>query len=165
MIQDIRSKGGRTLGTSKKRKREHSITLITAKNQITIEYKNEMGKSSSKRMKKGRLTEIIRKVMKRTNNLPESLVVLESTICKQLTWGDNISNSVGRYASITLDLDPIFVSINVHMARIRQSLISYQVLNLINGMINMDPVRHKFTTFKEKHSTGDIDHGRVGPGY
>ena len=42
VIQDARCKGGLPLGTSKKRKRDHSIAFLAAKNEITIEYKKDM---------------------------------------------------------------------------------------------------------------------------
>ena len=123
-----------------------------------------MVKLSSKRLKKGCLTEIIRKV-KRTNNLPESVDIHGSMICKRLTRGTTFSNGVGRHTSPLLDLERTFVSIIVHMARIRQSLTPAQALNLINGMVNMAPVQHKLIAFKEKYYTSDTDPGKVGPGY
>ena len=98
-----------------------------------------MVKASSKIPKKGRLAEIIRKV-KRTNNLPESVVIYEYTIRKWLTRGTTFSNGVGRHTSPLLDLEPTFVSIIVHMAQIRQSITLDQALNLINGMIYMAPM-------------------------
>ena len=123
-----------------------------------------MVKSSSKRLNKGRLAEIIRKV-KRINNLHESVVIHESKICKRLNRGTTFSNAIGGHTSTLLDLEPTFVSIIVHMERIRHSLTSAQALNLINGMIDMAPVQNKFIAFKEKYSTADKDPGRVGLGY
>ena len=103
--------------------------------------------------------------MKRTNNLPENVVIHESTIRKRLTRGTTLSNGVGGHTSPLLDLEPTFVSIIVHMARIFQCLTPAQALNLINGMIDMAPVQNKFIAFKEKYYTADKDPGRVGPGY
>ena len=123
-----------------------------------------MVKSSSKRLNKGRLDEIIRKV-KRINNLHESVVIHESKICKRLNRGTTFSNAIGGHTSTLLDLEPTFVSIIVHMAWIRQSLTPAQALNLINGMINMATVQKKLIAFKEKYSTADTYPGGVGPGY
>ena len=106
-----------------------------------------MVKSSSKILKRGCLAEIIRKV-KRTNNLPESVVIHESMIRKRLTGGTEFLNGVGGHTSPLLDIEPSFVSIILHMARIHHSLTPAQALNLINGMINMAPVQHKLATFK-----------------
>ena len=74
-----------------------------------------MVKSSSKILKRGCLAEIIRKV-KRTNNLPASVVIYEYTIRKWLTRGTRFSNGVGGHTSPLLDLELTFVSIIVHMA-------------------------------------------------
>ena len=102
--------------------------------------------------------------MKRTNNLPENVVIHESTIRKRLTRGTTLSNGVGGHTSPLLDLEPTFVSIIVHMARIFQCLTPVQALNLINGMINMVTVQKKLIAFKEKYSTADTYPGGVGPG-
>ena len=88
---DVKVKGGRPLGTSKKRKLDESLALLAAKNEITSEYKLQMEKSSVKRMKKGSLAEIIIEV-KRKNNLNQDVVILESTIRKRLTRGTTFSN-------------------------------------------------------------------------
>ena len=108
--------------------------MLAAKNEITSEYKLEMDQSSVKRMKRGRLAEIISEV-KRKNNLDKDVVILESTIRKRLTRGTTFSDGVGGHTSPLSKLEPTFVATILQMARIRQSLTPVQALELINGMI------------------------------
>lgn len=140
--------------------------MLAAKNEITSEYKLEMDQSSVKRMKKGRLAEIISEV-KRKNNLDKDVVILESTIRKRLTRGTTFSNGVGGHTSPLSALEPTFVATIVQMARIRQSLTPAQALELINGMITGAAAQLKLMAFKKKYSTfnSDVDARRVGPGY
>ena len=75
----MKTKGGHPLSTSKKRKQDHFLALLTAKKEIPSEYKLEMGKSLVKWMKRGCLAEIISEV-ERKNNVSEDVLILKSTI-------------------------------------------------------------------------------------
>ena len=140
--------------------------MLAAENEITSEYKLEMDNSSVKRMKKGRLAEIISEV-KRKNNLDKDVVILESTIRKRLTRGTTFSNGVGGHTSPLSALEPIFVATIVQMARIRQSLTPAQALELVDGMIKGVATQHKLISFKKKYSSvnSNSDAKRVGLGY
>ena len=131
---DVKCKGERPIGTSKKRKQEKSLALLAEKSEIISEYKLEMDESSVKQMKNSRLDEIISEV-KRKNNLDKGVVILESIIRNRLTRGTPFSNSVGRHTSPLREIKPTFVSTIMQISRIRQSLIPIQALKLIDGMI------------------------------
>ena len=83
-----RKNGGRPLGSSDKRKRENGISVVATTNEITIAFNSEKQAAfdNKKRMKKGRLTELINEI-KSKNNIATSIKIQQNTIRRQSQRG------------------------------------------------------------------------------
>ena len=125
--------GGRPKGSSKKRKREIETATLAAKNEIVEKCKVEVRASKKRRLKKGRLDEIIKSV-KINNNIP-FVEIKADTIRQRIFRKTSFSDGVGRHTSPLLAMESTFVATIIKMARICQSLTPSQALCLINNMI------------------------------
>ena len=74
-----RKKGGRPVGSTDVNKKVCVLSVIAAKNEIAITLDCEKKALGKKRLRVGRLDEIIRDV-KRRNGLPEDLVISKASI-------------------------------------------------------------------------------------
>ena len=74
-----RVKGGRPEGTTDKRKYNNSKAAISSKNEIVDIYFTEKKAAGKKRLKRGRLDEIIAEV-KETNKLTDNIVINKALI-------------------------------------------------------------------------------------
>ena len=117
-----RQKGGRPAGTTAKRKRVISLATVAAKNEISRIFKDEkQALRKGKRMKRGRLEQIVTKICRKRNipHLPEETI---KTI-RQREWRKRtFITSVGGLVSPLLAVEPKVVSIILQMCRICQCL-------------------------------------------
>ena len=160
-----RKNGGRPLGSSDKRKRENNISVVATTNEITIAFNSEKQAAfdNKKRMKKGRLTELINEI-KSKNNIATSIKIQENTIRRRSQRGKMYSDGVGGHQSPLTPIEPTIVSTIIQMARIRQCLTPSQGLKLVNDIIKDTPVQQDLEDFKTKFSLSKNPRS-VGSGY
>ena len=77
-----KSYGGRPVGATNRKRKLSAMALIATANEIALQYKIEKDsvKRVKKRMKKGRLSELIEET-KEKNNLPVDAVITKTQIC------------------------------------------------------------------------------------
>mmetsp|Transcript_31321 Transcript_31321/g.37267 ORF Transcript_31321/g.37267 Transcript_31321/m.37267 type:complete len:250 (-) Transcript_31321:858-1607(-) len=133
-----RGNGGRPKGGTKYKHLNCKVALITAKNDIAILYADEKKRANNKkkRMRKGRLAEIISKV-KRQGGLPDKVKLSPKVIQKRVDRGGLIvMNEKGSgQVSPLLEIEPQFVQVVIPMARIGDPLAPTKDLELIHDMI------------------------------
>ena len=78
-----KSYGGRPVGATNQKRKLSAMALIATANEIALQYEKEKNsvKKDKKRMKKGRLSELIKKA-KEKNNLPADAVNTKTQICQ-----------------------------------------------------------------------------------
>ena len=77
--------GGRPIGTTKKKRKLDAMAMVSSMNEIALQFEKEKkkAKDSGKRMKKGRIDEIIDAV-KKQNNLPDKCVIKKEVIWQRI---------------------------------------------------------------------------------
>ena len=108
--------------------------MIASKNEIATLYKAERDQAGKKRLKRGRLDDIIKEVKKR-NLLPDDIVIDKPLIRQRMK--QNIFVSVG-HAGLSSPLKKIEPEIDetlIQLSKMRQSLTPSQSVQLINSMI------------------------------
>ena len=161
-----RSKGGRPKGATIAKKRDCDSSFIAARNEIATIFHKEKKKCGKKRMRKGRLAEIIRDVKKR-RSLPDDFDV-PSALVRKRSQRNNLMlvNKNGRgNVSPLLQYEPTFVDLMIQMGRIHRSLTPSGALALINDSIATTPAQDALIKWKQKHNiTGEAE-GEVGHKY
>ena len=164
-VSDItleRKKGGRPVGASNKNKNNLKLAVIASKNEIATLYKAERDQAGKKRLKRGRLDDIIKEVKER-NSLPDDIVIDKPLIRQRMK--QNIFVSVGHagLSSPLTKIEPEIVETLIQLSKMRQSLTPSQSVKLINSMITGTDIQQKLISFKQKYSHGGD--GTVGVGY
>ena len=164
MTGNVRGKGGRPNGTTDVNKKVSNLSVIAAKNEIALTLDSEKKSLGKKRLRAGRLDEIISEVKKR-NGLPDDYVINKSTIRQRLKKKQNLMVYVDHpgHASPLSQIEPEIVAVLIQMAQIRQCLTPSQAIHLINSMIKGTPIQKELIQFKEKYSHGGD--GCVGRGF
>ena len=161
----VRKKGGRPVGSTDVNKKVCELSVIAAKNEIALTLDSEKKALGKKRLRVGRLDEIIRDV-KRRNGLPKDLVISKAAIRQRLKKKGKMMVYVGHGGHTTplQRIESEIVSVLIQMARIRESLTPSQAIQLINSMIVGTSVQRELVEFKDKYSHGGKG-GCVGQGY
>ena len=130
-------KGGRLNNTSINEMKNQSVCLISAKNEVATLYaaeKERVGRKG-KRMKKGRLQEIVEDV-KNKQKLPCDFVVDYNVVKKRIQRKSIVVVNKGQgVVSPLIDIEPHFVDVILKMAQIGKSLTPTQCLTLMNDLI------------------------------
>ena len=114
-----KSYGGRPVGATNQKRKLSAMALIATANEIALQYKKEKNsvKRVDKRMKKGRLSELIEKAKER-NNLPADAVITEMQIRQRLKRNVPITVNCAGVTQPLAPVEPKIISMIVQMARI-----------------------------------------------
>ena len=137
-----KSSGGRPVGATNQKRKLCAMALIATANEIALQYQFEKDsvKRAKKRMKKGRLSELI-KEKKKKNNLPEDAVITKTQICQRLKRNAPMTDHHAGMNSPLAPVEPRIVSTIVQMARLRMAITPSQGIRLINDLIDGTPVQ------------------------
>jgi len=132
--------GSRPKGTTNKWKRIEELTVVVTKNEIALKFEAERKESedSNKRMKKGRLLEIVNEISK---NINLTYVIKPGSICQRLKRKKTLSITRGGQISPLLPVKEKIVDVIIQFARIRKCINLTQVIILVNSMINGTPIQ------------------------
>ena len=170
MMSSSRGNGGRPVGSTKIMAKNITIAYVAAKNEIATRFSGEKmrAKAKFKRLKKGRLDEIISQVKKK-RNLPHDFVVSPTVIRKRVERNNLIVTNEGGSGQVStlLDLEPQFICIVTQMHRIGEPLTPMKALALFNDLIEGTENQAKLKKWKLKHTNAKTDDecGRVGYKY
>ena len=154
------------MGTTNQKRKLDQVALIATRNEISLQYENEKKEAVrlKKRLKKGRLSELI-KMVKTKNNLAH-IPITEALIRQRLKRDVTTTVNYSGISSPLAAVEPMIVSTIVQMSRIRQSLTPTQALQLINSMIEGTPVQDDFIEWKRTIGKYYNDDSKtVGRGY
>ena len=159
-----RSNGGRPVGATNKKRKMCAMALIATANEIALQYKIEKDslKRAKKRMKKGRLSELIKET-KEKNNLPVDAVITETQIRQRLKRNAPMTEHRAGVTSPLAPVEPRIVSTIIQMARIRMAISPSKGIRLINDLIEGTPVQKDLIEMKK--AMGWSNTGTVGLGY
>ena len=150
----VRARGGRPVGSTNESKQNGKMCYIATKNEIAIQYSLERRAAGKKRLKRGRLDEIISDIKKR-NCLPDDFTVDKQLIRQREKTGNIfITQDNGGHLSPLQPVEAKVIATIVQMARIRQCLSPSQGVHLINSMIDGTHVQRELTELKRKFLHG-----------
>ena len=160
-----KSYGGRPVGATNQKRKLRAMALVATANEIALQYKKEKDsvKRVKKRMKKGRLSELIKET-KEKNNLPLDAVITETQIRQRLKRNAPMTVNHAGKTSPLAPVEPRIVSTIVQMARIRMAISPSQGIRLINDLIDGTPVQKDLIKMKKSIESSDTS-GTVGIGY
>ena len=162
---ESRTKGGRPVGSSIVNKRKRQEAIVMMKNDIAREYKSEVdeAKGKSRRVRNGLLEEIIQR-HKKKRNLTDVNIPLR-TICQRVVRNNLIvdNHHCGGHLSPLVSIDDIVVGILIQMSRIRECLTPSVAIELVNSLIEGQPIQKHLIEWKKK-SLND-EEGKVGRSY
>ena len=118
-------------------------------------YNKEKAKAKreKKRMRKGRLAEIISSIEQK-RNLPVGSTIKESLVRKRITRGKSFITTKKGLQSPLLAMENLLVRTIIQMARVRQCLTPSQGVALVNSMIEGTQIKTKLMNWKKKYSQG-----------
>ena len=145
-----RSLGGRSIGSTKDRKRTEAEEVMKAKNEIaqrTMEAK-ETVKHNNKRVKNGFVSELIDQVKKKRKI--EQHDIPTKTITQRLYWKKlEIHQQSPNHVSPLLSIRDTVVKIIIKLAEICQCLTPLKGLALINSLISEQPMQKELVERKK----------------
>mgnify|MGYP003333995770 CR=1 FL=1 len=160
-----RSNGGRPVGATNQKRKMCAMALIATANEIALQYKIEKDslKRAKKRMKKGRLSELIKET-KEKNNLPVDAVITKTQICQRLKRNAPITLKHAGLTSPLAPVEPKIISTIVQVAHICMAISPSQGIRLINDLIDGTPVQQDLINMKKTIGSCNTS-GTVGIGY
>ena len=157
-----RNKGGRPTGSTKSKRRVCELALLAVKNEIATTYESERKLAGKKRLKRGRLDEIIEESKSR-NGLPEDLTINKNLIRQRMKQTVVVNTPHSGLTSPLISIEPLIVGILIQMAQIRQCLTPSEAVQLINSLIKDTQLQQDLIKWKMKYSHGSD--GYIGGGY
>ena len=160
---NIRTKGGRPVGSTANKRKHDEYALLASKNEIINTYQTKKKAAGKKRLPVDALDNLIRDVTKR-NALPEDSIS-KSCIKSRLKKGrtSHIIEAARGVASPLRKYELEFVDVIIQMARMRESLGPSECVALINSLIDGKEAQRDLVEFKEQNSHGGD--GTMGLGY
>jgi hypothetical protein len=156
-----RAKGGRPSGTTNKKKFEDVRVMISTKNEIAHRFFTEKN-AARKKLKRGRLDEIITEVKKR-NNLSEDVVINKTLIRSRIKKNIFVRNGHSGPSSPLASIEPHIVEMLIVLSKMRESLTPGNCINLINSLLVGTETQKALIAWKKQYSHGES--GTIGYGY
>ena len=171
VVVQSRANGGRPKGATKVLSEINKSSYVEARNEIVERFAKEKrkAKSEGRRLKRGRLDEIIELTRKKLK-LPNDFSVSRHLIRWRTNNASDLVVKSGKGSgqkSPLLEVEDQFVSIVIQMARIGDPLTPMKALALFNDLIAGTSVQEKLKNFKLKHTQvrDDCKLGEVGYKY
>ena len=161
IVTPPRERGGRPLGANSHKRKIHELASIATKNEIALMYFTEK-KDGNKRLKPGRLLEIIDLVSKR-NKLGDDIKITPACIRQRLKKNMVVTARHPGHVSPLINIEPQVIKVITQMARLRQCLTPSQAVQLINSMIEGTDAQKKLIAWKKRNSFGS--EGTIGKKY
>ena len=141
------------------------MALIATTNEIAVIYEKERKELArlNKRMKKGRLNNIIEGIKKK-NGIRKDSIISKHLIRQRMKRGHIITVNRQGHTSPLAPVESKIVNTIVQMARIRMALSPSTAIRLVNSMIDNPPVQDNLINWKKLNNCHNIS-GTAGESY
>ena len=139
----IRKKRGRTKHSAKTKQKHLELATISFRNEVACKCTEESYRSAHNRLNEGRFNEIVKEI-RILRSISKEVTINRDAIERRTQHNNLITCSInGRRESPLVPYEDHVVDMTINLSRWRNSISTYEGMELINSMIEDTPICEK----------------------